>query len=132
MQFLDLGGRGLHRVGERSCRRGFAIGIEPRPELPLLAPREPACVARLLLNERERLQHRIVHARGEVGAFLAAHALGAFGIALANEPERPGDEDQHQRNRDRPGREQRRSRAAAVLLDKEHDAEHDEDDSARL
>ena len=115
VQLLDLGGGSLDGAGERAVRRGLAVGIEPRAQLPLLAPRELPRVAGLLLDERQRLQHGVVHARGELGALLLAHARRALLVALAREPPRP----RHERRaeaRSRPRRARAASRSVPSVL----------------
>ena len=107
VQLLDLGGRVRERADERVARRG-AVAVEPAAQLALLPPRERGDAARLVgvaLDQRERLQHRVVHARGDLGALLDADARRALGVALARElPEpRPDDEQQRRRAR-RPAR----------------------------
>ena len=99
------------------------VGVEPAAQLPLLAARErgdAARLARVPLDQRQRLQHRVVHARGDVGALVAADPRGALGIALEREPPEPGARDQQQRARHGARGEQRawarcRSAAAATV-----------------
>ena len=54
-----------------------------------------------------------MHARGDVGALVAADPGGALGVAVEREPPHPGAGDQQQRAGDRSGREHRRGRAVA-------------------
>ena len=65
------------------------------------------------LDQRQRLQHGVVHARGDVGALVAADPGGALGVAVEREPPHPGPGDQQQRAGDGARREQRRVGAVA-------------------
>ena len=99
VRVLDLGGRLLER-GRQARRRGRAIaGEEPAAELALLRAgelRHGARVVGALLDERKRLENRVVDVRGHLGALLRADALGALGGEVAAEapPERRQDERQ--------------------------------------
>src|SRR6266849_2873591 len=131
VKLLDLGGRRLDGLGERPLRRRLPVGIEPGAQLALLPPcerRHTACIGGIALDERERLQHRVVDARGEVGSLLRADARGVLRVPLADEPPRPRREHEHERRRDRTGCEQRRRRAVRVPADEEQDADDREDD----
>ena len=80
---LDLGRGGLERA-RRALRVGRArrAAVEPRAQLALLAAGERGDLARVvgaLLHQRERLQHRVVQVRGDLGALLRADPLGALG-----------------------------------------------------
>ena len=70
----------------------------------------------------ERLQHGVVHARGELLALLRADPRGAFGVPLAREPERPRREHEDERDGDRAGGEQRGRAPARVLAEEDDDA----------
>ena len=124
VQLLDLGGRRVDRRAEaRSVR---AARVEPRPELALLTARQrrhAARVAGLALDERERLQHRVVDARGHLGALLRADPNRALGVPLRGEPPRPRAEDEHERDRDRARLEDGiAADAAGVPVDEEEHA----------
>ena len=83
----------------RSCRRA--------------SDADPPRLVRMPLDQRQRLQHGVVHARRDVRALLAADPRRALGVAVEREPPHPGAGDQQQRARDGAGREQRRGRASA-------------------
>ena len=111
VELLDLGCRGRERGDERGALVSERpVGVQPAAQLPLLAARErrhPARLRGMALDQRERLQNRIVHARGDLRALLAADPGGALGVALEREAPQPRPGDQQQRARDRAGREQR-------------------------
>ena len=94
---LDLLGGGGQRRREAVVRaRGVPV-LEPGAQLALLAPgqrRDRARVLGLALDQRQRLQHRVVEVRGDLGALLRADARGALGGQAADEapPERSEDE----------------------------------------
>ena len=73
---LDVGRRGRERRDERGAVvPERPVGVEPAAQLALLPARErgdAVRLARVPLDERERLEHRVVDARGDVGALLAA------------------------------------------------------------
>ena len=113
---LDLAGGGGERGGERRVGRSrgtsrVAAGrtVEPRPQLALLAAGEPAdlparrVLAGLLLDQRQRLEHRVVQVRGDVRALLAPDALAALGTELAHQahPPRHRDDDDAAEGRER-------------------------------
>ncbi len=94
---LDLGGGGPDGVGQVADRVGVGRRVEHRPQGSLLPPGEPDDLPRRLgvaLDQRERLQHRIVEVRGEGGALLAADALTSlFGqLRRHADPPRSGDQ----------------------------------------
>ncbi len=75
-----------------ACRRVE----QPAAQLAFLGARQlgdDGRVIGLTLDQRKCLQHRVVQMCGDVGAFLAANALGAFTAQLAVEPQRPRPED---------------------------------------
>jgi len=80
------------------------------------------------LDERQRLQHRVVDARSHVGALVRADARGALGIALEREPPEQGPAHEHQSARHGARGEQPRGRASA--LQQEDRAEACERDAA--
>ena len=103
VQLLDLRGRILERRHEARARGEAAARVEPRAQLPLLAPRELPDAARVLgvtLDERERLQHRVVHPRRQLAALLRPDARDALGVPLAGELPRPRAEHEQQRDCD--------------------------------
>ena len=59
------------------------------------------------LDQGERLQDRVVDARGDLVPLLAANACGALGVAVDGEAPEPGPGDQEQRSRDRARGEHR-------------------------
>ena len=87
------------RRSSRSCRRA-SDGDAMR-------------VVGVALDERERLQDRVVHARGDLGALLEADPLGALGGEL---PE-PRPEHEDERARDRARRDERPGRAEVAEQD---------------
>ena len=100
------------------------IRVEPGPQLALLPAREgrdAARVARLALDERERLQDGVVHARCHLGALLRADPGGALRVPLGGQP--PGPRPEHEQKCDRDGARLEDGVAAVrgrVLVD-EHD-----------
>src|SRR5581483_2615933 len=125
VQLLDLRGSLLDRLGEHAFARDG--GIEPAAELALLPPREPARIRGVLLDQRQRLQDGIVHARGEVRALLDADALGALRFPLPGEAPGPGPEHEQERHRNRARREHRRRGPARVRRDERHRSDEDQD-----
>ena len=115
VELLDVGRRGRERRDERGAVVAERPrGVEPAAQLPLLAPSErgdATRLARVTLDERERLQHRVVDARGDVGALVRADPRGALGVALEREPPEPGPADEQQRARHGARGEQPRGRA---------------------
>src|SRR5205823_267579 len=72
--------RELLEPGAQAARRadGPVASEEPIAELALLAAGEPDDLGRVIrpaLDERQRLEHRIVKMRAHLGALLAADAL---------------------------------------------------------
>ena len=101
VRLLDLGRGELERGRERRALAERPAAVEPRAQLALLAAREPGDLARvvgLALHQRERLQDGVVQVRGELGALLRAHALGALVGEPAHEPDPPRREDQRARH----------------------------------
>ena len=84
MQLLDIGSRVCERRDETICV-GNAAAVQPAAQLALLpaCDRGDACrVARMPLDQRERLQHRIVDPGGDLGPLLQPHALRVLGSQL--------------------------------------------------
>ena len=110
MELLDVTGSGGERCDERRVVvPERLIGVQPAAELALLPPRQgndPVRLVRMPLDQRERLQHRVVDAGGDVGALVAADSGGALGITVEREPPDPRAGDEEQRARDRSGCEQ--------------------------
>ena len=109
----------------REQRCGFVaerlVAVEPAAQLPFLPAsqgRDPPRVVRVALDERERLQHRIVNAGGDLGPLLGADPSRPLGIPLEREAPHPGPGDEEQRAGDGSRREQRGGRAFAR---EEHD-----------
>jgi hypothetical protein len=101
VRVLRLGGRQLERGLEGRALAERAAAVEPRAQLALLAAGERGDVARvvgLALHQRERLQDGVVQVRGELGALLRAHALGALVGEPAHEPDPERREDQRGRH----------------------------------
>ena len=91
--------------------------VQPRAQLALLAAGERGHLARVvgaLLHQRERLQHRVVQVRGDLGALLRADPLGALGGQPAHEPQPPRREDQRERHHDHDDRRAARRAPAAA------------------
>src|SRR6185312_11459232 len=90
---LDVGRGGTQRGREGHGGRVVAgVGIEPIAKLALLPAGEPSYgvgVARLRLQQRQRLQDGVVHVRGDLGAFLLTDAFASFRRELAEQPEQP-------------------------------------------
>ena len=104
VQLLDLGGGRVHRGREALRSPVRAIRVEPGAQLALLPPRErgdAARIVRLPLDERERLEHGVVHAGRHLGPLLRADAGGPLGVPLDGEP--PGPRAEHEQERDRDG-----------------------------
>ena len=110
------------RGRERRDDRGAVVperpvGVEPAAQLALLAACERGDALRLVgvaLDERERLEHRVVDARGDVGALLAAdpRARSASRSSASRQSQRPGDEEEPAGDGAR--REERRGRIPAA------------------
>ena len=103
MVALDLARRALERA--RQARRGAGRGAarQPGAQLALLAAgerRHRARVVGALLDERQRLEHRVVQVGGHLGALLGADALAALGGQRAREAQDPRGEDDRQHGRD--------------------------------
>ncbi len=93
----------------RAVRRRFPAQ-QPRAQLPLLHPREPYDLARLLrapLHERERLQHRVVQVRGHLGAFVGADAFAPLGHERVRKPREAGSDDEREADHDRDDPDER-------------------------
>ncbi len=102
VRVLDLGGRGLDRRGEAVGRARRRAVEQPRPQLALLAPGERRHLARVvgaLLHQGERLQHRVVEVRRELGPLLRADPLGALDREVAAQAPEKRREDEAQRHR---------------------------------
>ena len=80
------------------------------------------------LDEGQRLQHRVVDARGHVRALLAADPRGSLDVPLEREPPDPRAADQEQRAGDGTGREQ--LRGGALAREQDDGAEAGERDPA--
>ncbi len=92
---LDLRGGGLEGAGHRDVG-GPGVAVHPRPEVALLGPgqrRHPTGIRRVLLDQRQRLEHRVVQVRGDVGPVLGAHPGGALLPQVGDEPDEPGAQD---------------------------------------
>ena len=75
------------------------VGVEPPAELALLPARQRGDTARLVgvpLDEGQGLEHRVVDARGDVRALLAADPGGALDVPLDGEPPHPRAADQEE------------------------------------
>ena len=130
---LRLGGGELERGGERRALAARPAAVEPRAQLALLAAGEAGDLARvvgLALHQRERLQHGVVQVRGELGALLRAHALGALVGEPAHEPDPPRREDQRARHEHDDDRQQHVARGRERVVEVEEQqrrADHERD-----
>src|SRR3954469_630856 len=87
VRLLDLVGGGGECAAQRLAGRG-TVAVEPAAQLTLLPPREgrdPARLLRVPLDQRQRLEHRVVDARRDLGALLGPDSCGAFRVALERE-----------------------------------------------
>ena len=89
-----------HRLFERATEILRVVGrgsVQPAAQLALLTTHQPLHLTRVVdvpLDQRQRVQHRVVQVRGKFSAFLLADSGSAFGRQLAQraEPPRPGDD----------------------------------------
>jgi phage shock protein PspC (stress-responsive transcriptional regulator) len=128
VELLDLG---TDVFEHRSYGAGAPIAIrvvEPRPQLPLLAPGERRCasgIAAGALDERERLEDGVVEVRSNARTLLRADALPPLGGEVAYEPRDRGGRDEGQASHDR-GSEQG-GVAGGGQIDVERDQPRDSD-----
>ena len=97
-----------------SSWKSCALGVEPAAELAFLAPcelRDALRVVRLALDERERLQHGVVDAGGDLCALLRADASRALCVALLRGAPEPRPDDEQETAGERSRGEQRAARA---------------------
>ena len=120
------------RADERLVLEELALGEEPGAELALLPPRElrdALRVVRLALDERERLEDGVVHARGDLGSLLRADAARALGVALLRGAPEPRPDDEEEPGGERGRREQRAALADVAAARQQDDrAEREEHD----
>ena len=96
VRVLDLGRRLLRRPHERLV--GVVSSSYSQDRSSRSCERASRATARgslgLLLDQRQRLQHRVVQVRGHVGALLRPHPLRALGVQVPGQPvhPRPGDD----------------------------------------
>ncbi len=96
-RLFDLDRGGAKRVGDALVGLQRRRAREPRSQLALLAPRQLRDVGRVVgaaLDEGQRLQHRVVQVRGQLGPLLGADPLRALGREAAGEPPPQRSEDQ--------------------------------------
>ena len=89
VQLLDVGRDRRERRHERGLIAERPVSVEPTAQLALLAPREsgdPLRFLRVPLDQRQRLQHRVVDARRDLGALVAPDPRRSLGVALESEP----------------------------------------------
>ncbi len=106
---LDGRGRGTQRAGHAALVDRL-LAVEPGTQVALLAAGQPGdrgAVVGGALDERERLQHRVVQVGGDVGTLLAAHPLLALGGQVGGQPVEPrADDDGDARHPDQGGQHQ--------------------------
>ena len=85
--------------GPEGALVGGLAGVQPGAQVALLGagePRHRGSVAGVLLDQGQRLQHRVVQVRREVGALLGAHALGSLGGEVGGQAVDPRPDDDGQ------------------------------------
>jgi hypothetical protein len=133
---FDLLGGELERGGERVARLlcGGPAPAQPVAQLALLATGEGGNrlgIARALLDEGERLKHRVVQVGSHLGALLRADALGALGRQRPRQPPPERGEDEAEGG-DRDECRQRhvaQTGEGAVGVEEEEPGAHDEGDA---
>ena len=109
---FDCGGH-LPKLGGEVGAGGCGSGEEPVPQLALLRPGEPGHLggcAGPVLDQRERLQHRIVQVGGDLRALLLPDAGGALGHQVGPQPHHAGGGHHPGAEHDHDHRENRRQR----------------------
>ena len=113
---LHVGGHLLERAGERG--RVGVVGLEqPLAQVALLRARQPGHrggVVGVLLDQRQRLQHRVVQVGGHVGALLGAHPLGALGAEVVDQAHRPRPDHDRQAHQAEEARDRHRHREGGL------------------
>ena len=134
-ELLDLGCGGIHGCGKPTALGSPLIGVEPGTKLTLLAACQrghAARIAGLALDERQRLQHRVVDACSHLGTLLRADAACPLGVPLGGQP--PGPRPEHEQQRDGDGARFEGCVAAVrrrVLVDEDDHADDDEREADR-
>ena len=88
---------------------------QPAAQLALLHPRQAHDFTRIVgapLHERERLQHRVVQVRGDLGPLVGADALAPFPDECVHEPREPGTDDERDADEHREHRDERTAQRA--------------------
>ena len=106
---LHLGDHAGHQPGPGPALADHLRVVQPGAQLPFLAAGQPAdrlLVVGVPLDERQRLQHRVVQVGGDGGALLRADARGPLRVAGVQQPapERGGGQ-QQAGEQDQRGRE---------------------------
>ena len=91
MGVLDRGRDPAQGAGDGALVGGLA-GVQPGPQVALLGAGQPGdggAVVGVLLDQGQRLEHRVVQVRGDVGALLGADPLGPLVAQVGGEPVDP-------------------------------------------
>ena len=126
--------RRLPRSAATGCRRRRRRSVQPGPQVALLGAGEPGDrggVVGVLLDQGQRLEHRVVQVGGQVGPLLGAHPLRPLGGQVGGEPVDPGPQDDGQPDDTDAGRDQHVVDVgeAAVPDREEHDGPDHQDDT---
>ncbi len=121
MLVLDLGGVALDRLGEGGGLLVLVLAVplrlvEPGAQVALLGPGQTANLAgvvRVALDQRERVQHRVVDVGGDLGPLLGADAHQALLGEVLGHANEVGAGEQGDADEDREGGLQHRAEVAA-------------------
>ena len=125
MQLLHIGSRVRERRDE-TLRVRHAAAVQPATQLALLPTRDrchPRRVARMPLDQRERLQDGVVDPCRDLGALLQPYPLGLLHRQLPQ----PRSDDEYERTRHRARREE--AAARPVPAEEDHRAGDQQDDA---
>lgn len=137
---LDLAGHLVESAPDAAPRPVDAIGIEPIAKLSLLLPSQRRHLLRIchslveaVLDQRERLQHRIVEVCCNVGSFVSANAGLPFGIEVGDQPPPPRRRHNEQADHYHSGNNRRRNfRPDVRRLHESEDADRGDDGTSDL